>query len=107
MPAPRVAKLLAVACVGTLAMQLAFRGLFYSHLPIAPGEPYGISDLIELLLGSVLIAILVATALAALILGVQGPRPNRVAAGWLTLLVLAIAMLAGPAHDLAARLSST
>lgn len=56
-----VAKVLAAACATLLALMLAFRAFIYSHLYIAPGDPYGTSDIIELQLGLLLIAMLVAT----------------------------------------------
>ena len=102
----RVAKRLVLSCAVVLALVLLFRGLVYSHLYIALGDPYGIADIVELLLGLVLIALLVATALYALFLGVEGPRAHRGTAIWLIVVVLIISTLAGPAHTLAAHLAS-
>jgi hypothetical protein len=102
----RSAKLLAVLCGLLLACILLFRAFGYSHLPIAPGEPTGISDLIELALGSALLVVLVISAGMALSLGIKGPRQNRMAAVWLGMVVLLIAALAGPLHTFVARWAS-
>nr|AAL24540.1 orf108EGC138 [uncultured bacterium] len=103
----RTAKLLSYFCVLLLAVILCFRAFVYSHLYIAPNDPYGISDIIELLLGCMLILALALSAGIALVLGVKGPRPNRLAAAWLGLVVVLVAVATGPLHTVVARLAST
>lgn len=102
-----VAKVLAGACVALLAFMLAFRAFIYSRLYIAPGDPYGISDLIELGIGLLLIVLLGVTAVAAAWLAIRGPRSNRVAAIWVGLTAGAVAILAGPLHSVVARWASS
>lgn len=100
---PNLAKILAAAAVITLAVGLLFRFAIYRHLYIGPNDPYGISDIIELLLGLVLLTVLAVSALAAVALVLRGPCENRVAASWLFLVCIAIVVLAGPLHSLAAK----
>jgi hypothetical protein len=89
-----------------LLVGLAFRAFIYGRFYIEPGEPYGISDVIELLLSFSLICTLFVTTLLALYLGIKGPRHNRIAAGWSGLTAVAILLLVGPLHTLVARLVS-
>ena len=103
MQGERFAKLLSLLCGVLLAVMLLFRAFGYSRLPIAPGDPTGISDLIELALGSALLVALAISACMALAIGIKGPRQNRVAAIWLGVVVLLIAVLAGPLHTVVAR----
>jgi hypothetical protein len=98
-----IAKALGTSSVIVFAIGLAFRAFIYGSMYIAPGDPYGFSDVIEFLLAWLLIGLLVASALTALVLVVRGPRINRVAAGWLMFLVAALVLLASPLHELAAR----
>ena len=98
-----IAKALGTSSVIVFATGLAFRTFIYGRMNIAPGDPYGFSDVIEFLLGWVLIGLLVASALAALILVVRGARSNRIAAGWPMFLVAALVLLASALHELAAR----
>ncbi|MFT4174565.1 MAG: hypothetical protein QM639_18510, partial [Rhodocyclaceae bacterium] len=100
---PRLAKFLGISTVATLGVFLVFRFAVYRHMYIAPNEPYGISDVIELLLGLGLVVVLGASLIAAIALAVCGPRENRVAAGWLLGTCLLVAALVDPLHSLAAK----
>lgn len=100
---PKVAKYLGVVSLVILAAGMLFRFAIYRHVYIAPGDPYGPSDIIEFLLGWALIITLGVSVLAALVLAVKGPRPNRVAAALLLASCGLIAVLAGPLHELAAK----
>jgi hypothetical protein len=103
MTGTRIAKALGILSLIIFAVGLAFRAFIYGGMYIAPGDPHGLSDVVEFLLGWLLIGLLSACVLAALLLAVRGPSANRVAAGWLLLLVAVIALLAAPLHELAAR----
>ena len=103
----RTAKLLASLCVLLLLAVLCFRAFVYPHLYIAPDDPYGISDIIELLLGWSLILALAISAVVAAVLGIKGPRFNRLAAAGLGFVVILVALVAGPLHTVVARLAST
>ena len=102
----RSAKVLALLCGVLLASILLFRAFGYSRIPLAPGEPTGMADLIELALGSALMAALVAAAGAALAMGIKGPRQSRVTAIQLGAAVLLIAVVSGPLHAVVARWAS-
>lgn len=100
---PRLAKVLAAAAIGTLFVVLAFRFAVYRHMYIGPDDPHGISDIIELMLGCLLIGVVGIATLASIALAIKGPRQNRVAAGGLLLVCVLIAALVEPLHALAAR----
>ncbi len=100
---PRLAKLLGISTIAALGVFLLFRFAVHRHMYIAPNEPHGISDVIELLLGLGLMCVLGTPLVAALALAVRGPRENRVAAGWLVGVCLLVAVLVDPLHSLAAK----
>jgi hypothetical protein len=102
----KFAKLLSALSVLSLLASLGFRAFVYPHISVAPGEPYGLSDVVELLLGWALIIILVLAGILALVLSIKGPRHNRFAAGWLGFVVVGVALLAGPLHTVVARWAS-
>ncbi|MCA1791936.1 MAG: hypothetical protein LC667_19440 [Thioalkalivibrio sp.] len=102
----KAAKLLSALTVLMLFVSLSFRAFVYPHMHPAPGDPYGFSDVIELLLGSALIVVLILAAGFAVVLGIKGPPHNRLVAAWLGLLVVAVALLAGPLHGVVARWAS-
>jgi hypothetical protein len=102
----KVVRLLSASCIALFAFGLFFRAVLYSRMYIAPGDPYGISDIIEFLLGWLLIGFLGLSAITVIILGIKGPRSNRIAATWLAGIVTIIALLFAPLHTLAAKLSS-
>jgi hypothetical protein len=99
----KVAKSLGVASLGLFAAGLVFRFAIYRHMYLASGDPYGISDIIEFLLGWALIVVLGASVSVALVLGVKGPRSNRVGAAWLLGVCVLVVALLKPLHTLAAR----
>ena len=100
-----VAKLLAAACVALLAAMLGFRAFFYSRMYLAPGDPYGVSDLIELALGLMLMLALIAAAAAVAWLAFAGRRERRVAS-LLGIIIVGVGLSAGPLHNLVARWAS-
>jgi hypothetical protein len=103
MSGTRVARLLSLSCVVLFAVGLLFRALLYRHIYIAPGDPYGLADVIEFGLGWLLIGLLVVSTVVLLVLTIRGPRHNRVAAAWLALVIGGVVVLASPLHTLAAK----
>ena len=101
-----VAKAFAAVCIGLLLVQLAFRAFIYSRIPIEPGAPTGVSDLIELALGSALFLALISATLWAVTIALAGRR-ERVVASCLVAIVVAVGLSAGPLHSLVARWAST
>ena len=100
---PKLAKLLGGVMVASLLVMLLFRFAIYRHMYIAPGDPYGISDLIEFGLACLLALSFVIAVVGAIVLIVKGPRDNRIAASWLLVACAAVYGLADPLHRLAAR----
>jgi multisubunit Na+/H+ antiporter MnhF subunit len=99
----KLTKVLGITSVSLFLMTLAFRFLIYRHLYIGPDSPYGISDVIEFLLGWLLIVMLIASFCVALILIIKGPKVNKIASVWLLGTVSAIVLLVRPLHDLAVK----
>jgi hypothetical protein len=102
---PALAKWLGGATLALFAFGLFFRFAVYRHMYIGPEDPYGISDVIEFLLGCVLLAALAVSVLGAVALAVKGPRKNRVAAAWLFGTCISVVVLLVPLHNLAAKLA--
>lgn len=102
----RLARLLVVSSLALFLVGLVFRAFFYARIYLPPGEPYGVADIIEFLLGWGLIAMLGLSAVSAVALAVRGPKRNRVAAAWLVGVVVVVLVLVRPAHDLAAKLGT-
>jgi hypothetical protein len=100
---PRLAKVLSALAITGLVVVLLFRFAVYRHMYIAPGDPYGISDVIELLLGLGLMFVLGVSFIAAIALAVRGPKENRIAAGWLLGVCILVAVAVDPLHTLAAK----
>ncbi len=101
----RAATFLLASSSALFAFCVVFRALIYDRIYISPGEPTGISDVIELALGCLLLALLGISLVASLVLTVRGPRENRVAAAWLGVGTVAMAVILGPVHEWAARLA--
>ena len=101
-----VARILGVATALLFALGIAFRATLYSRLYLAPGAPYGIADLIEFVLGWLLLGALAASAVAGLVLAVRGPTQNRWAAAGLFVTVIVLLALLDPLHTLAAQWSA-
>ena len=106
MRASRFAIAIAIAVCVQFAIVVGFRAFIYAGMYIAPDAPYGISDVIEFVLGWILIAIGAVTAITALTLLIRGPRPNRIIGALLALLLLALAAALEPLHSAAAEWSS-
>jgi hypothetical protein len=94
---------LGTASVILFAVGLLFRFALYRHMYIAPDAPFGVSDLVEFVLGWILILLVGVSVLFGLFLAVRGPKANRVAGAWLIFACAAIATLAVPLHTLAAK----
>lgn len=76
--ARRVALVLVVMQVGLVVVSLAFRALVYPRLGVAPGEPYGLGDVLELFIGALLaLASLAALVAACVLASVRSLRDGR------------------------------
>lgn len=102
-----LARILGGANLVMLSVMFLFRAFIYSRMYLAPDAPYGISDVIEMLLGWILIFLLAISGLVAAILIVKGPRTNRNAGISLALIGVAVLLLVEPLHSLACQLSAS
>ena len=59
---------LIVLCPALVVLGLCFRGTLYWRLPVTPGDPYGIADILELGLGFLLIGLSFTSALLGTLL---------------------------------------
>jgi len=100
---PRSAKFLCIATVGALLLMVVFRFAVYRHMYIGPDDPYGLSDVIEFLLGWLLIGLLGASVLWACVLLAKAPRDNWKAALCMLLVSGLVLALAVPLHTLAGK----
>lgn len=100
------AAVLSAACVLLLLAVLVFRATLYWHLPVAPGEPYGIADLLEFLLGLCLL-FFAALAIGLGVILILDRRLGLRRHGVLLLIVgIASAAAAMLLHPLVAKLSA-
>jgi RsiW-degrading membrane proteinase PrsW (M82 family) len=81
---------------------LAFRAFIYADMYIAPGDPYGISDIIELLLYGLFLVLVVLACLFSIVLMIRGKRQNRVSGLLLLLWCVSLVLLFPMLHDIAA-----
>jgi magnesium-transporting ATPase (P-type) len=100
----KTALVLAVVTTLHVAGMLAFRAFIYADMYIAPGEPFGISDLIELLLYGIFFILLVISVVLAIVLFVKRNRTSRIVASSLFMWSVALFVAFEPLHDFAATL---
>jgi hypothetical protein len=93
---------LAVLSVGLFVFMLYFRAEIYAEMYIVPDEPYGLSDIIELLLGCVFIVLSAVSGIVALVLFFRGTKQSKIFAGGLLILHTTMYLSFGPLHTLAA-----
>jgi hypothetical protein len=102
----RIALAIAVILFAQFAVVIGFRAFVYADMYIAPDAPYGISDVIELVLGVVLLALGGVAIITSLTLIARGPKSNRVAGALLGSFALLLALVLDPLHTAAAKWSS-
>ena len=95
---------LGALCIALYVFRLAFRAFIYGDMYLAPGEPYGIADVIELLLFYLSAALLSLSAFTALVLCVRGLPQTKKAAAALIGLICVLFFSYSPMHQLAATL---
>lgn len=74
----KVVVVLAVLSIVLFLYMLYFRAFIYADMYIAPDEPYGISDIIELLLGAVFILLSLVSVVVSLVLFIRGTTQSKV-----------------------------
>lgn len=90
----------------TLALfsfRLYFRAFVYEGMYIAPDDPYGVADVIELLLGVLSFGLFVVSAVLATYMFFRGASQSRQASLFLLLFSVALFVLYPSLHTLVAR----
>ena len=86
----KVVLVLDVLSIALFLYVLYFRAFIYADMYIAPDEPYGISDIIELLLGAVFILLSLVSMIVSLVLFIRGASQSKV---WAECLVITHAVM--------------
>ena len=82
-----------------------FRYFFYNAMYLAPNDPYGIADVIELFLGFWFMFVIFISIIISLYLMVKKHPNRKKQSGFLIIFCLVLAMLADPLRSLAASLA--
>ncbi len=89
-----------------LCFMLVFRAAIYPHMYLGEGEPYGISDIIEFLLGCIFLVLLLASGLVSITLLFRGLPQSKKSAVILLLFSIALPFIYSRLHSLAAKWST-
>ncbi len=95
---------LGAVCFGWFLFMLAFRAFFYADMYKAPEDPYGISDILELVMGMVFYALLSISLVTSLVLLFRGMPKTKKFAGGLIVFCIVLFLTFPPLHDIMARL---
>jgi len=93
------------ACLAMYLFMLYFRAFIYADMYIAPGDPYGISDIIEFIVGSLMGVLFIASCIVSVLLLINGNAQSKISATLLVLLCLALYFAFSPLHNMAAKYS--
>ncbi len=93
------------SCLVMYLFMLYFRAFIYADMYIEPGDPYGISDIIEFILGSLMGVLVIASCAVSVLLLINGNAQSRISAALLMLLCLALYLSFSPLHNMAAKYS--
>lgn len=96
---------LAILSFSLFSFMLFFRAFIYADLYIAPNDPYGISDIIELFMGLLLLLLSVLSGVVALVLLFKGAKQSKLAACGLIGLHIALYSAYDSLHTVAAHYS--
>lgn len=88
-------------CSLQLVLMLAFRAFWYEGIYIAPEDPYGLADVIELLLGLIFLLLMTVSVLVALVLLFRGLPQTRKAGLILIVWCVLLFMARDPLRHLA------
>ena len=91
-------------CFSFLVFMLYFRMFVYADMYIAPNEPYGISDIIELFLYLVFLLLLAVSVGLSIILLVKGSPKSKKSGFLLVFFCIILYVIESPLHHFAARL---
>lgn len=93
-------------CLVVYLFMLYFRAFIYADMYIAPGDPHGMSDIIEFILGSLMGVLIIVSCIASLLLLISGNAQSKIAAALLVLLCLTLYLAFSPLHNMAAKYSA-
>ena len=93
-------------CLAVYLFMLYFRAFIYADMYIAPGDPYGVSDIIEFILGSLMGVLIIASCIVSFLLLINGNAQSKISASLLVLLCLALYLAFSPLHNMAAKYSN-
>lgn len=102
----KVVVVLAVLSIALFLYMLYFRAFIYAGMYIAPDDPFGISDIIEFLLGSAFILLSLISGVVSLVLFIRGATQSKILAGGLVVTHAIMYLSFGSMHSLAANYGS-
>lgn len=97
---------LAALSISLFSFMLFFRAFIYADMYIAPNDPYGISDIIELLMIFLFIFLSIFSGVVALVLLFKGVKQSKIAASGLVGLNIVLYAAYDFLHSQAALFSS-
>jgi len=86
------------------AYMLYFRAYIYAGMYIEPDAPYGISDIIEFLLGCIFILLMAASVILTIALFIKGSAQSKKSGALLVVFCVVLFFAYSPLHNIAARL---
>lgn len=86
------------------AYMLYFRAYVYAGMYIEPDAPYGISDIIEFLLGCIFLLLMVASVTLTIALFIKGSSQSKKSGALLVMFCVVLFFAYSPLHNIAARL---
>jgi len=84
------------------AFMLYFRAYIYADMYIEPDAPYGISDIIEFLLGCIFLLLMVASVTLAITLFAKGSVQSKKSGALLVVFCAVLFLIYSPLHNIAA-----
>lgn len=102
----KVVAFLVIASLGLFLFMLYFRAFIYSEMYIAPGDPYGVSDIIEFILGCIFLLLSVVSGIVSVVIFFRGTYQSKLFAVGLILLHAGLYSSFGVLHTLAVNYSA-
>ena len=87
-------------CLLVFVFALFFRATLYDDMYIAPNEPYGISDVIEFILGMALMVLMGMSVVVSIYLLIRGQAQSKKSSVCLLVFCIFLYFLQSPLHDL-------
>ena len=94
---------LGIICFAWFSFMLVFRAFIYADMYKAPEDPYGISDILEFIMGVVFIALLALSVIISIVLMFFGKPQTKKSAVGLVVFCLVLFFSFSPLHTIAAR----